>query len=108
MTDLISGDQFHASIYAFDLVQKRAKRPAGAPDKSLAQKVQKVGIIGAGLMASQFALLFARKLKVPVLHTDIYQARVDKGVAYINGEIDKMLEKGRLSQDWLLYTSRCV
>ena len=99
MTDLISGDQFHASIYAFDLVQKRAKRPAGAPDKSHAQKVQKVGIIGAGLMASQFALLFARKLKVPVLITDIDQARVDKGIAYINGEIDKMLEKGRLSSD---------
>ena len=99
MTDLISGDQFHASIYAFDLVQKRAKRPAGAPDKSLAQKVQKVGIIGAGLMASQFALLFARKLRVPVLITDIDQARVDKGLDYIYGEIDKMLEKGRLSRD---------
>ena len=99
MTDLISGDQFHASIYAFDLVQKRAKRPAGAPDKSLAQKVQKVDIIGAGLMASQFALLFARKLRVPVLITDIDQARVDKGLDYIYGEIDKMLEKGRLSRD---------
>lgn len=99
MAELISGDQFHASIYAFDLVQKRAKRPAGAPDKSLAQKVQKVGIIGAGLMASQFALLFARKLRVPVLITDIDQARVDKGLDYIYGEIDKMLEKGRLSSD---------
>ncbi|NLA64555.1 MAG: 3-hydroxyacyl-CoA dehydrogenase, partial [Leucobacter sp.] len=99
LTELISGDQFHASIYAFDLVQKRAKRPAGAPDKALAQKVQKVGIIGAGLMASQFALLFARKLRVPVLITDIDQARVDKGIAYIYGEIDKMLEKGRLSSD---------
>jgi len=99
MAELISGDQFHASIYAFDLVQKRAKRPAGAPDKSLAQKVQKVGIIGAGLMASQFALLFARKLRVPVLITDIDQARVDKGLDYIYGEIDKMFEKGRLSSD---------
>ncbi len=99
MTELISGDQFHASIYAFDLVQKRAKRPAGAPDKSLAQKVQKVGIIGAGLMASQFALLFARKLRVPVLITDIDQARVDKGLAYIYGEIEKMRERGRLTQD---------
>ncbi len=99
LTALISGDQFHASIYAFDLVQKRAKRPAGAPDRKLAQRVQKVGVIGAGLMASQFALLFARKLRVPVLITDIDQARVDKGLAYIHGEIDKMLEKGRLSLD---------
>lgn len=99
LTDLISGDQFHASIYAFDLVQKRAKRPSGAPDKELAQKVQKVGVIGAGLMASQFALLFARKLRVPVLITDIDQERVDKGVSYIHAEIDKMLDKGRLNTD---------
>ena len=40
-----------ASLYAFDLVQKRAKRPAGAPDRSLARPVTKVGIVGAGLMA---------------------------------------------------------
>ena len=99
LSDLISGDQFHASIYAFDLVQKRAKRPAGAPDKELAQKVQKVGIIGAGLMASQFALLFARKLRVPVCITDIDQERVDRGVSYIHGEVDKMFEKGRLTSD---------
>jgi len=99
LTELISGDQFHASIYAFDLVQKRAKRPAGAPPKELARKIQKVGVIGAGLMAGQFALLFARKLRVPVLITDLDQARVDKGIAYIHGEVDKMLEKGRLSQD---------
>jgi len=99
LTELISGDQFHASVYAFDLVQKRAKKPAGAPPRDLAQKVEKVGIIGAGLMASQFALLFARKLRVPVLITDLDQARVDKGIDYIRGEIDKMLEKGRLSSD---------
>ena len=99
LAELISGDQFAASIYAFDLVQKRAKRPAGAPDKALAKRVQKVGIIGAGLMASQFALLFARKLRVPVVITDLDQGRVDKGVAYIHGEIDKMHEKGRLSTD---------
>lgn len=99
LAELISGDQFAASIYAFDLVQKRAKRPAGAPDRELATPVKKVGVIGAGLMASQFALLFARKLRVPVLITDLDQARVDKGLEYIRGEIDKMQEKGRLSAD---------
>ena len=99
LADLISGDQFRASIYAFNLVQKRAKRPAGAPDKALAKKVGKVGVIGAGLMASQFALLFVRRLKVPVVITDLDQSRVDKGVEYIHGEIDKLLAKGRISVD---------
>ncbi|WP_296197970.1 3-hydroxyacyl-CoA dehydrogenase NAD-binding domain-containing protein [uncultured Microbacterium sp.] len=99
LSDLIVGDQFAASMYAFDLVQKRAKRPVGAPDKALAKKVTKVGIIGAGLMASQFALLFVRRLKVPVLITDLDQARVDKGVAYIHDEIGKLEQKGRLDAD---------
>ncbi|WP_165142981.1 3-hydroxyacyl-CoA dehydrogenase NAD-binding domain-containing protein [Microbacterium endophyticum] len=99
LADLISGDQFAASMYAFDLVQKRAKRPVGAPDKSLAKKVSKVGIIGAGLMASQFALLFVRKLQVPVLITDLDQSRVDKGVESIHGEISKLEQKGRLDGD---------
>jgi 3-hydroxyacyl-CoA dehydrogenase len=99
LADLIVGDQFAASMYAFDLVQKRAKRPVGAPDKALAKPVTKVGIIGAGLMASQFALLFVRKLQVPVLITDLDQARVDKGVAHIHDEIAKLESKGRLDGD---------
>jgi 3-hydroxyacyl-CoA dehydrogenase/enoyl-CoA hydratase/carnithine racemase len=99
LADLISGDQFRASIYAFNLVQKRAKRPAGAPDKKLARPVTKVGVIGAGLMARQFALLFVRRLQVPVVITDLDQVRVDEGVAYIHKEIDDLLGKARISPD---------
>ncbi len=99
LAELISGEQFRASVYAFNLVQKRAKRPAGAPDKELTQRVTKVGVIGAGLMASQFALLFARRLRVPVVITDLDQKRVDQGVATIREEIDTLHEKGRISAD---------
>jgi len=99
LSDLIVGDQFAASMYGFDLVQKRAKRPVAAPDKDLARKVTKVGVIGAGLMASQFALLFVRRLQVPVVITDVDQARVDKGLGYIRDEIGKLEAKGRLDGD---------
>lgn len=99
LATLVSGDQLQASIYAFNLVQKRAKRPAGAPDKALAKKITQVGVIGAGLMASQFALLFVRRLQVPVIITDLDQARVDKGVAYIHDEIAALQSKGRISTD---------
>jgi 3-hydroxyacyl-CoA dehydrogenase/enoyl-CoA hydratase/carnithine racemase len=99
LADLALGQEIRAGLYAFDLVTKRAKRPAGAPDKSLARPVTTVGIVGAGLMASQFALLFVRQLKVPVIITDLDQARVDKGVGYVHTEIDKLLGRGRLSQD---------
>lgn len=99
LADLLLADELRAGLYAFDLVNKRAKRPAGAPDKSLARKVTGVGIVGAGLMASQLAMLFVRQLKVPVILTDIDQERIDKGVGYVHGEIDKLQGKGRLSPD---------
>jgi 3-hydroxyacyl-CoA dehydrogenase/enoyl-CoA hydratase/carnithine racemase len=99
LVDMAMTPELDASLYSFDLTQKRAKRPAGAPDRALARKVTKVGIIGAGLMASQFALLFVRRLKVPVVLTDLDQERADKGVAYVHGEIDKLVAKGRLTTD---------
>jgi 3-hydroxyacyl-CoA dehydrogenase/enoyl-CoA hydratase/carnithine racemase len=101
LSDLLMSDELRASLYSFDLVNKRAKRPAGAPDRSLSRKVTKVGVVGAGLMASQLAMLFVRQLKVPVVLTDIDQARVDKGVAYVHGELDKLAQRGRLNQDRL-------
>ena len=99
LADLLMGDQLRAGLYAFDLIQKRAKRPAGAPDKALARPVTKVGVVGAGLMAGQLALLFAQRLEVPVVMTDLDQERVDKGLAYVRGQIADLQAKGRVSQD---------
>lgn len=99
LADLIMGGELRAGVYAFNLVQKRAKRPVGAPDRSLARPVTKVGVVGAGLMASQLALLFLRRLEVPVVLTDIDRERVDRGVGYVRAEIDKLLGRGRISQD---------
>jgi 3-hydroxyacyl-CoA dehydrogenase/enoyl-CoA hydratase/carnithine racemase len=99
LADVLMTDTLRTGLYSFNLVNKRAKRPAGAPDRSLARKVGKVGIVGAGLMASQLALLFVRRLKVPVVLTDIDEGRIDKGVSYVHGEIDKLLAKKRLSPD---------
>jgi 3-hydroxyacyl-CoA dehydrogenase/enoyl-CoA hydratase/carnithine racemase len=97
LAELVQTDQLRRGLYAFDLVQRRAKRPAGAPDAGLAREVTKVGIVGAGLMASQLALLFARRLQVPVVLTDLDQPRVDQGLSYVRDEVEKQLGKGRLS-----------
>ena len=99
LADLIMGEELRSGLYAFNLVQRRAKRPVGAPDKSLARPVTKVGVVGAGLMASQLALLFARRLEVPVVLTDIDQERVDKGVGWVHEQVDMLLLKGRIGQD---------
>ncbi|MFI6819593.1 3-hydroxyacyl-CoA dehydrogenase NAD-binding domain-containing protein [Micromonospora sp. NPDC050187] len=98
LADLVFSEELRSGLYAFDLVQRRAKRPVGAPDKGLAREVTKVGIVGAGLMASQLALLFARRLQVPVVMTDLDQSRVDKGVAYVHAQIEKQVSKGRMDK----------
>jgi 3-hydroxyacyl-CoA dehydrogenase/enoyl-CoA hydratase/carnithine racemase len=99
LADLLLSDELRAGLYAFDLVQKRARKPAGAPDRALARPVTKVGVVGAGLMAAQIALLFVRRLQVPVVMTDLDQARVEVGVGYVHAEIDKQLSRGRISPD---------
>jgi 3-hydroxyacyl-CoA dehydrogenase len=99
LSALMMGADLRASLYSFNLVNKRARKPVGVPDKSLARPVTKVGVVGAGLMASQLALLFIRRLEVPVVITDLDAARVEKGLAYVHGEVDAMVAKGRLSPD---------
>ncbi|WP_020523597.1 3-hydroxyacyl-CoA dehydrogenase NAD-binding domain-containing protein [Catelliglobosispora koreensis] len=96
LADLAMTSELQNGLYAFDLVQRRAKKPVGAPSPALAATVTKVGIVGAGLMAAQIGLLFLRRLEVPVVLTDLDQERVDKGLAYVHGEIDKQVAKKKL------------
>lgn len=99
LADLVCSQTFRAGAYGFNLTQKRARKPAGAPDAALARPVTKVGVIGAGLMAAQLALFFARRLHVPVVLTDVDQERLDKGLAGIRREIAALRTKSRVSAD---------
>ena len=78
LAELLPGPQAQASVYAFDLVERRAKRGVGMPDAE-PRRVAKVGVVGAGLMARQLALLFLRRLEVPVVLRDLTQEQVDDG-----------------------------
>jgi len=99
LADLTMSDPLRASLYAFNLIQKKRKKVEGAPKPALARKVTKVGVVGAGLMASQLALLLLRNLKCPVVMTDIDQERADKGVAWVKTELAKLVEKKRMSEE---------
>jgi 3-hydroxyacyl-CoA dehydrogenase/enoyl-CoA hydratase/carnithine racemase len=99
LADLLLSDELQAGLYAFDLTQKRARHAVGAPDASLRRPVTKVGVVGAGLMAAQIALLFARRLEVPVVLTDLDQARLDAGVGHVRAEVAKLRDRGRISAD---------
>lgn len=97
LSDLVMSDAVRASLYAFNLIQKKRKKVEGAPKPAVARKVTRFGIVGAGLMASQLALLVVRNLKVPVVISDLDEERVAKGLGYINTEIEKLVSKGRLT-----------
>ncbi len=99
LADLVMSDGLRASLYSFNLIQKKRKKVEGAPKPALARKITKVGVVGAGLMASQLALLMLRNLKVPVVITDLDQERVDKGLAWIKNEIQKLVDKKRLNPE---------
>ena len=99
LADLTMSDPLRASLYAFNLIQKKRKKVEGAPKPALARKVGKVGVVGAGLMASQLALLLLRNLKCPIVMTDIDQERADKGVAWVKNELAKLVEKKRMSAE---------
>ena len=86
-----------ASIYAFDVVERRIKRPTGVPDAQ-PRRIQRVGVVGAGLMATQLATLFLRRLEVPVVLTDVDPERAGKAVESIRGDLAGLVAKGRLPE----------
>jgi len=86
MAELLVSPQAQASAYAFTVVERRSKRPPELPEAK-PRRVQKVGIVGAGLMATQLATLFVRRLEVPVVLRDIEQSRIDEALATVREEV---------------------
>ena len=97
IAELLPSRQAQASIYAFDLVERRIKRGVGVPDAK-PPRIERVGIVGAGLMATQLATLFLRRLEVPIVLRDLEQATVDRAVESIRDELALQVSKGRYDE----------
>ena len=95
--EILPGPQAQASIYAFHVVEQRAKRHPSRPTAQ-PRRVEKVGIVGAGLMASQLAAVFLRRLEVPIVLRDVDPAAIERAIAVIGGEIDAQAAKGRYDE----------
>jgi 3-hydroxyacyl-CoA dehydrogenase/enoyl-CoA hydratase/carnithine racemase len=94
VAELLPSRQAQASLYAFDLVERRAKRGVGIPADE-PRRIGRVGIVGAGLMATQLATLFLRRLEVPIVLRDLDQQTVDGALESIRDELARQVTKGR-------------
>jgi len=96
IADLLPSAQAQASLYAFDLVERRAKkRPSIAAEP---RKITKVGIVGAGLMATQLATLFLRRLELPLVLADVDEQALQRARGAIEAEIAGLVAKGRYEE----------
>ena len=86
MAELLLSPQAQASAYAFTVVERRSKKPPALP-AAKPLRIQKVGIVGAGLMATQIATQFVKRLEVPVVMRDLEQSRVDAALQTIGAEV---------------------
>jgi 3-hydroxyacyl-CoA dehydrogenase/enoyl-CoA hydratase/carnithine racemase len=96
IAELLPSRQAQASLYAFDLVERRAKQQPrlGAEPRPLG----KIGIVGAGLMATQLATLFLRRLELPLVIADVDEAALAQAKAAIEAELSTLVAKGRYDE----------
>jgi 3-hydroxyacyl-CoA dehydrogenase/enoyl-CoA hydratase/carnithine racemase len=95
--ELLPGRQAQASLYAFDLVERRAKRPPGRPSEE-PRPIRKVGLVGAGLMAAQLAALFLRRLEIPVAVRDLSEEALAGARATVDDALAEQVAKGRYDE----------
>ena len=94
VAELLPGRQAQASLYAFDLVERRAKSAPGRPDAE-PLPIRKVGIVGAGLMAAQLAALVLRRLEVPIAIRDVSEEALANAHQTIRSELQEQVASGR-------------
>ena len=69
------------------------KRASASPTRSRAVS-NASGVVGAGLMATQLAALFLRRLEVPLVITDVDPERVTEALAAIRADLAKQVARG--------------
>jgi 3-hydroxyacyl-CoA dehydrogenase/enoyl-CoA hydratase/carnithine racemase len=96
IAELLPSRQAQASLYAFDLVERRAKQPPTLAAEPGA--LGKVGIVGAGLMATQLATLFLRRLELPLVLSDVEERALEHATAALEAELGGLVAKGRYDE----------
>lgn len=95
LAELLVSDTARAALYAVGL-SSRAPRPT--LDDVLPRQVRRVGIVGAGLMAAQLAVLLSARLDAPVALREIDEERAAAGRDRVRALVERSVERGRLDR----------
>ncbi|MCV2396324.1 3-hydroxyacyl-CoA dehydrogenase NAD-binding domain-containing protein [Actinotalea sp. M2MS4P-6] len=98
LTDLMTTPELAAGIHALDLTTRHARAPLGVPEAP-ARAIREVGVVGAGLMAAQLAVLLAGRMHVPVRMREVDEERALAGRERVAGLVRRQVERGRLTDE---------
>lgn len=99
LATLLMSDEARAALYAAELTGRGARRAARAGDGAEPRAVRRVGIVGAGLMAAQLAVLLGTRLDVPVALREVDEERAAAGRDRVRGLVEQAVARGRLAED---------
>lgn len=94
---LIGSEQSQAQRYAFFAV-RAANKIAGVPDGTKARNVERVAIIGAGIMGSGIAMCFANA-GIPVTLIEIAEEKLKCGLSEMQKHWEAAAAHGKIPED---------
>lgn len=97
---LLVSDQARAALYAAELTGPGSRRAARTDEPGTDPRpVRSVGIVGAGLMAAQLAVLLGSRLDVPVAMREVDEERAAAGRRRVEDLVAQAVDRGRLDED---------
>jgi 3-hydroxyacyl-CoA dehydrogenase/enoyl-CoA hydratase/carnithine racemase len=99
LSALLMSDEARAALYAAELTGRGARRAARTDADAAPAEVRRVGIVGAGLMAAQLAVLLGTRLDVPVTMREVDEERAAAGRDRVRTLAEQAAARGRLTPD---------
>jgi 3-hydroxyacyl-CoA dehydrogenase/enoyl-CoA hydratase/carnithine racemase len=95
IAELLPSRQAEASLYAFGVVE-RGPKTLGL--QAAPRHVTQVGLVGAGLMATQLATLLVRRLQLPLVILDVDEGALDSAREVVEDELRELVGRGRYEE----------